>query len=175
MSFVLKRYICATARSHVTITLASSPVFQQKRTSKTLKTPVPKTRHPPTTMADAVKTTLDATYTSPSSAKTFTHPISAPLPSSSPPDTAVEDKVTYLSELRASTRQLQEEINVFLTQKMEEDKAAASVAGMEGAPPEEGKKKDEEKSQDESMEDNYGEEEEDDEDDEEEEGSDEEG
>ncbi len=109
-------------------------------------------------MADAPKPTLTATYTSPSSAKTFTHPISAPLPSPETP-TAVQDKVTYLSELRTSTKQLQEEINVFLTQKMEQDKAAAGVAGMEEGPEEGGKKKDEGKSKDELMEEKYGEEE----------------
>lgn len=112
-------------------------------------------------MPDPPKPTLCATYTSPSSAQTFTNPISAPLPSPETP-TAVKDKVTYLSELRASTKRLQEEINVFLTQKMEEDKASsAGVTGKEG--PEPGKEKDVEKSKDELMEENYGEEEEGDE------------
>ncbi len=97
---------------------------------------------------------LSATYTSPSSTKTFTHPISAALPSPETP-TAVQDKVAYLAELRGSTKQLQEEINVFLTQKMEEDKkATADVAGVEGPQEEGGKKKDEL-----MEEENYGEEE----------------
>lgn len=107
-------------------------------------------------MPDPPKPTLRATYTSPSSAKTFSNPISAPLPSSESP-TAIKDKVSYLSELRASTKHLQEEINVFLTQKMEEDKATASVADTGG--PEGDKKKEEDKSKDELMEENYGEEE----------------
>ncbi|ERF73381.1 hypothetical protein EPUS_07215 [Endocarpon pusillum Z07020] len=107
-------------------------------------------------MPDPPKPTLRATYTSPSSVKTFTNPITAPLPSLETP-TAVKDKVTYLSELRASTKQLQEEINVFLTQKMEEDKAGANATGTEG--PEAGSKKGEEESKDELMEENYGEEE----------------
>ncbi|KAF7511736.1 hypothetical protein GJ744_003467 [Endocarpon pusillum] len=107
-------------------------------------------------MADPAKATLGATYTSPSSVKTFTNPISAPFPSSETP-TAVKDKVSYLSELRASTKQLQEEINVFLTQKMQEDTASARTTGTEGH--EGGSKKGEENSKDELMEEDYGEEE----------------
>ncbi len=82
------------------------------------------------------------------------NPISAPLPPSKTP-IPVKDKVAYLSELRASTKQLQEEINVFLTQKMEEDKAAANATAAEG--PEGGSKEGEDDSKDELMEENYGE------------------
>ncbi|KAL8762433.1 MAG: hypothetical protein Q9184_001561 [Pyrenodesmia sp. 2 TL-2023] len=69
-------------------------------------------------------TTLSASYTSPSTSKNFTHP----LPSSSTKSTA--EKTQYLSSLRKSVTQLQEEINTFLTEKMEEDKTLAAKAGV---------------------------------------------
>lgn len=87
-------------------------------------------------MPNPPKTSLRATYRSPTTSKTFTNPISAALPSSpESPTTAVKEKVNYLSELRSSTKQLQEDLNVFLTQKMEEDRAsaAAAVAGQKDA------------------------------------------
>lgn len=108
-------------------------------------------------MPDPATSTLRTTYTSPSDTKIFTNPISAPLPSPDTP-TAVKDKVNYLSELRASTKQLQEEINVFLTQKMEEDKAGVAVAGRDVVGGSGGAKKGVEKSKDELEEERYGEE-----------------
>lgn len=66
---------------------------------------------------------LKADYTSPTSTKNFSHP----LPSASVQST--QEKTKYLSALRKSTIQLQEEINSFLTTKMEEDKALAASAG----------------------------------------------
>ncbi|CZT24614.1 uncharacterized protein RCC_10339 [Ramularia collo-cygni] len=62
---------------------------------------------------------LTATYTSPSTTKSFTS--SSLLPPSSE---TVEEKTTYLGALRANISTLQGEINAFLTQKMEEDKVA---------------------------------------------------
>ncbi|KAI4185884.1 MAG: hypothetical protein L6R41_003856 [Letrouitia leprolyta] len=69
-------------------------------------------------------TTLTATYTSPSLSQSFTHP----LPSSMTTSTA--EKTEYLSNLRQSVTKLQDEINTFLTEKMEEDKALAAKAGL---------------------------------------------
>lgn len=76
--------------------------------------------------------TLNASYNSPSASKSFDHPLSSTCPSADAltagsPE-ATKQKTAYLSELRKSTKDLQEEINVYLTQKMEEDKAAASAA-----------------------------------------------
>lgn len=72
---------------------------------------------------------LKASYTSPSTSQTFTHPLTAPLPNpnSTTAATAVRDKVTYLTELRTSTQRLQDDINDFLTRKMEEDKRAGTI------------------------------------------------
>ncbi|KAI4155611.1 MAG: hypothetical protein LQ340_000884 [Diploschistes diacapsis] len=39
-------------------------------------------------------------------------------------DAPTEERVNYLSSLRSSVTALQEEINIFLTKKMEEDKAS---------------------------------------------------
>jgi len=71
----------------------------------------------------ACETSLSATYKGQTNTKVFTQIISSPLPDAktSPPDTKA--KVGYLSGLRASTKRLQDEINTFLTEKMEEDKA----------------------------------------------------
>ncbi|KAL8779960.1 MAG: hypothetical protein Q9213_006685 [Squamulea squamosa] len=75
-------------------------------------------------MAPQPSTTLAATYTSPSTSKTFTHP----LPSST--TTSLAEKTQYLSTLRQSMTQLQDEVNAFLTDKMEKDKALAAKAGV---------------------------------------------
>lgn len=63
---------------------------------------------------------LAATYASPNSpSKTF----SSGLPAlSSPPPTS--DRVAYLAELSSSLKNMQKDINEFLTQKMADDKAA---------------------------------------------------
>ena len=66
---------------------------------------------------------LRADYSSPQEKKTFAHK----LPSISLEPTTKE-KTNYLSDLRASVVQLQDEVNVFLTAKMEEDKALASTS-----------------------------------------------
>ncbi|KAL8713111.1 MAG: hypothetical protein Q9220_002632 [cf. Caloplaca sp. 1 TL-2023] len=68
--------------------------------------------------------TLAATYTSPSTTKTFTHPL---LSSAT---TSTAEKTAYLSTLRKSVTELQDEINGFLTEKMEEDNALAAKAGV---------------------------------------------
>lgn len=83
-------------------------------------------------------TALTADYTAPSSGKTFVHA----LPSSSTAST--QEKTLYLSTLRNSVTKLQEEVNSFLTGKMEEDKVLAAIAGV--------------KEDDKKAEENYGEE-----------------
>ena len=71
----------------------------------------------------AASSKLTASYTSPTSSQTFTQP----LPSASV--TSTSEKTAYLSALRKSVVQLQEDVNFFLTAKMEEDKAIAASAG----------------------------------------------
>lgn len=83
-------------------------------------------------------TSLKADYASPNSTKTFTQP----LPPAS--NESTQEKTMYLSALRKSVVKLQEEVNGFLTTKMEEDKALAASAGM--------------KADDKAEEENYGEE-----------------
>lgn len=83
--------------------------------------------------------TLKADYRSPQTTKTFTHPLDAPSTGLS-----TEEKTTYLSTLRKSVSKLQEEVNAFLTQEMERDKAGAAQDGV--------------KLDDKTEEDNYGEE-----------------
>ena len=83
-------------------------------------------------------TSLKADYTSLNTTKTFTQP----LPPAS--NESTEEKTVYLSALRKSVVKLQEEVNAFLTTKMEEDKALAARAGM--------------KADDKAEEENYGEE-----------------
>jgi hypothetical protein len=97
--------------------------------------------------------TLSASYTNcsttPPTTQQISHIISAPVNSGT-----VKDKTAYLFELRASTKQLQEEINTFLTNRMEEDTLRAATNG--------GKMQDktaERKSRDEIEEENYGKEE----------------
>ncbi|KAF2658427.1 hypothetical protein K491DRAFT_713599 [Lophiostoma macrostomum CBS 122681] len=62
----------------------------------------------------------NATYTSPSTSHTLTTPLL-----SLPTTPSTSDRVAYLSSLLSATKDLQASINTFLTQKMDEDKAAA--------------------------------------------------
>ncbi|KAF1836834.1 hypothetical protein BDW02DRAFT_596005 [Decorospora gaudefroyi] len=67
---------------------------------------------------------LTATYTSPtSSSQTFT----SDLPALSAPPTTSE-RVAYLAELSSSLKNMQKDVNEFLTRKMADDKAAADDA-----------------------------------------------
>ncbi|KAI9717024.1 MAG: hypothetical protein M1812_004959 [Candelaria pacifica] len=67
------------------------------------------------------KARLSANYGSSSAEKAFTHSIpTLPNPHST------EEKTAYLSALRSAVTKLQEEVNSFLTQKMEEDKDAGT-------------------------------------------------
>lgn len=64
---------------------------------------------------------LRADYSSPQEKKTFAHKLpSIPL------EPTTKEKTNYLSGLRASVVKLQDEVNTFLTAKMEEDKIIAS-------------------------------------------------
>lgn len=81
---------------------------------------------------------LHATFTSPTTQQHFSHPLRTALPlpevsSSTHNSAATETKTAYLRELRDSAKKLQDEINVFLTRKMGEEKAeAAAGVGAEG-------------------------------------------
>ena len=67
---------------------------------------------------------LTASYASPSSAQVF----SSSLPSLPKElnEQDVQKKTEYLAALRSQATQMQSDINTFLTQRMEEDKAAES-------------------------------------------------
>lgn len=72
---------------------------------------------------------LQADYAQPTegSEKTFKHDLPQITAHSS-----TEERVVYLSALRTSAVHLQDEINNFLTLKMEQDKAAAEGTGKSG-------------------------------------------
>lgn len=69
---------------------------------------------------------LKAEYAAPTSSKQFSHT----LPSCT--TTSTKEKSVYLSALRASVVRLQDEVNIFLTDKMEEDKTLAALVGVKG-------------------------------------------
>lgn len=77
------------------------------------------------------KPAISASYSSPQpphTTYTFRHEIAAPFPSSSSDDKkqeSVATKKAYLSELRGLVTLVQAEVNVFLTERMEEDKQRA--------------------------------------------------
>lgn len=79
-----------------------------------------------------MSTSLRAVYTSPQDppSRSFELQIVSPPPVSSEasPENA-KAKVAYLSELRKLTSTMQNDINVFLTAQMEEDKKAAEAQG----------------------------------------------
>lgn len=88
---------------------------------------------------------VKATYSSPTDSRI----IEKSLPNLRPTDT--KSKVAYLGEVRSATKQLQDDINAFLTAKMEEDRgnviaSTNSTTTTKTKPP------------DEEEEDNYGEE-----------------
>ncbi|KAB8266747.1 Gon7 family-domain-containing protein [Aspergillus minisclerotigenes] len=74
---------------------------------------------------------LCAVYSAPQSTQTFEHSISSPLPSTDLSPENVQTKVAYLSELRKLVPNLQNDINVFLTERMEEDKKLAEAQGRQ--------------------------------------------
>ncbi|KAJ9245445.1 hypothetical protein DTO212C5_3295 [Paecilomyces variotii] len=74
---------------------------------------------------------LQAQYSSPHppTSHTFQHHLSSTLNVSAAPEENVKTKTEYLSELKGLVTKLQGEINVFLTERMEEDKKAAEAQG----------------------------------------------
>jgi len=82
--------------------------------------------------ADGPSAVLKADYQSPTASKNFQHVISAPSNLDTKP-LDVQAKTKYLSDLRASSKRLQEDINIFLTEKMEEDKRAQGQVNTTGA------------------------------------------
>ena len=116
-------------------------------------------RPPPTNYANTVQnmsngsqsssTQIRATYDSPSGHEDFVYSIVVPPEKDGDP-VAVETRTKYLSDLRASSKKLQDDINKFLTEKMEEDKRATKPGSSNGAT--------KQKSNDELEEENYGEE-----------------
>jgi uncharacterized phage infection (PIP) family protein YhgE len=67
---------------------------------------------------------LTAVYTSPTATNTF----SSPLQSTPTQHTDTIEKSQYLADLRDKVSQLQQDINQFLTEKMDQDKAATDGA-----------------------------------------------
>lgn len=78
---------------------------------------------------NAVYTRLPSSSSAPTSSdsKTFTHP----LPTA-PGAATTESRTAALAALREASVQLQSEVNVFLTAKMDEDNAAAAAAAVGG-------------------------------------------
>ncbi|KAI1260838.1 Gon7 family protein [Xylariaceae sp. FL1019] len=80
-----------------------------------------------TASANTPQVELKATYTSPTSARTFTSPRL-----SLPQSTSVQQKQTYLSALRCQTAALQERINEELTRQMGVDNQREAGNGVNG-------------------------------------------
>ncbi|PVI07126.1 hypothetical protein DM02DRAFT_622500 [Periconia macrospinosa] len=73
---------------------------------------------------------LTATYTSPtvSSPQIFTHALPPPSPPPPSSSASAESRTAALAALQSRLRDLQADINTFLTAKMGEDRAAAAAA-----------------------------------------------
>lgn len=76
--------------------------------------------------AKAESNQLKAAYSSPTGKQTFESPLS-PITDA---NRSTQEKTAYLSDLRAKTSKLQDDINAFLTQKMEEDKTLQASSGQ---------------------------------------------
>jgi hypothetical protein len=76
---------------------------------------------------------LTAVYTSPTATNTF----SSPLQSAPTQQSSSSEKSQYLADLRQKVAQLQDDINRFLTEKMDQDKAATDGAPSKDDPMEE--------------------------------------
>lgn len=71
--------------------------------------------------SDTQQTDLAASYKSPTDTKKFHYTLdTAAIATANSPDKSLQ--TVYLGQLRASTKKLQDDINDFLTQRMEEDK-----------------------------------------------------
>lgn len=75
-------------------------------------------------MAENTQSVVRADYVSPDSKHAIEHQLDAPSEAAN-----TDARVAYLNKLRSTAVQLQGQINDFLTQKMDEDKAVASKAG----------------------------------------------
>ncbi|RAO66726.1 uncharacterized protein BHQ10_002738 [Talaromyces amestolkiae] len=77
------------------------------------------------------KPAISALYSSPQpphTSYTFRHEIAAPFPAVDKAQESVATKKAYLSELRGLVILVQAEVNVFLTERMEEDKQRAGAS-----------------------------------------------
>lgn len=85
----------------------------------------------PATSSSTGAAVLQAQYSSPHppTSHTFQHQLSSTLSVSASPEDNIKAKAAYLSELKGLVTKLQGEINVFLTERMEEDKKAAEAQG----------------------------------------------
>ncbi|KAF4770917.1 EKC/KEOPS complex subunit Gon7 [Penicillium solitum] len=72
----------------------------------------------------ASNTSLNAVYTAPQSTETFEHVISTTTGT-------LADKQAHLSALQSLVPKLQDQINVFLTERMEEDKVQGQISAQE--------------------------------------------
>jgi len=72
----------------------------------------------------APQTELIATYSSPTNNHTFNYPLQT-ISS----DASTKEKTSYITDLRTKTSQLQSDINAYLTERMEEDKAQEVAKG----------------------------------------------
>lgn len=75
---------------------------------------------------------LQASYTAPDATRTFSHPISVPSPTD-----PLAAKKAHLSALQLLVPKLQDEINVFLTERMAADKKAQGAISEQEAKEEE--------------------------------------
>ena len=73
--------------------------------------------------------TLRANYKGPSDAKEFSRKTAAGCPR----NPTTEQKTAYLAELRKNVKQVQQDINIFLTEKMSEDKTRQGEADKKAA------------------------------------------
>jgi len=71
------------------------------------------------TSSDPPINALTASYTSPHAS----HASTSPLPSLASANESTSAKTAYITDLREKTSQLQDDVNAYLTQRMEEDKA----------------------------------------------------
>ena len=74
---------------------------------------------------DTKKTSIKAYYSSTVDSRNFELPIAVPVPSPQDAD-FTKSKSAFIGDVRAQTKKLQDQVNVFLTQKMEEDKTKAA-------------------------------------------------
>lgn len=72
---------------------------------------------------------LGAVYATPNDTKD----LSLNLPNVPSADSKVTDETAYLTALRSQITQLQDNVNSFLTQKMEDDNAASAATAQQGS------------------------------------------